>query len=283
MTHQNYKIADTTAPLDFFKKQGYYVVGNEIYNHKINALKAATRTKQQITWNFNDEIFKSVKWREPVNIELKELYRMRAQQLRDQYDYIIVPCSGGADSVTAVKSFLDNGIHLDEVCHESPFKLMAGKYTPSKNRVGTNFLSEWDFAAKPFLEEIEKNHPKTKITLFDTTESFEPEDSEDTFTLTEVVHNYIPVKRHRIFENHAEKISKKYPRTVIVMSLDKPRFCINNKIFCLYFNDNFCSWKSDYTSKYNRAIEYFFSTPDLPELIVKQSQLVYSEFLANPK
>ena len=281
MTHQNYKIADTTAPLDFFKKQGYYVVGNEIYNHKFNALATATRTKQPVTWNFNDEIFENISWRKPVNVDLKELYRMRAQQLRDQYDYITVMCSGGSDSSTVIKSFLDNGIHLDEVCHDRPFKHMAGKYVPNKNRSAENLISEWDFATKPFLEEIEKNHPRTKITLLDSTESFELEDFEDTCT-QHLGHNYVILKRHRAVDNHVAEISKKYPRNVIVMAVDKPCFYINNRTFCVFFSDNLCCWKSDYTNRYNRAIEYFYWTPDLPEIIVKQAQLIYQKFLVNP-
>ena len=44
-----------------------------------------------------------------------ELCRQRAQELRDSYNYIRLSFSGGADSLTALHSFVDNNIHLDEI------------------------------------------------------------------------------------------------------------------------------------------------------------------------
>jgi hypothetical protein len=282
MIQQNYKIADTTAPLNFFKKQGYYTVGDKIYNSKVNALEAATRYNQPITWDFNDKIFENFNWRKPIDISLKELYRMRAQQLRDQYDYITVPYSGGADSDTVVRSFLDNGIHLDEIWHDRPFKIMGDKYTPSHDLSPGNLISEWDFTTKPLLEEIAKNHPRTKIVLADGTASLELEDFEDTCTFF-LGHHYVILKRIRAYNDHVAEISKKYPRTAVIMPVDKPTYIIQNRAFCAFFNDNLCIWKSDYTNKYHRTVEYFFWTPDLPEIVAKQAQIMYQSMVADKR
>lgn len=41
-----YSVVDTIAPFEHFAKNGYYTVGNKIFNHKIHALQEATRIKQ---------------------------------------------------------------------------------------------------------------------------------------------------------------------------------------------------------------------------------------------
>lgn len=96
-------------------KLGYYTVGNEKFFSKPMALTKATETNQFPEWNFNNETFGAQDWLTDPTISIKELYRIRAQQLRDRYDYIRLEFSGGGDSTTALYSFVNNGIHIDEV------------------------------------------------------------------------------------------------------------------------------------------------------------------------
>ena len=65
-------------------------------------------------WDFNESVFSSYDWTVEPNESIADLYRQRAQQLRDKYDYIVLMFSGGADSTTVLRSFLDNDIKLDE-------------------------------------------------------------------------------------------------------------------------------------------------------------------------
>ena len=61
------------------------------------------------------EGYDSLDWtKEPVE-SLEYLYKIRAQQLRDQYNYLILYYSGGSDSITALNAFIKNNIYLDEV------------------------------------------------------------------------------------------------------------------------------------------------------------------------
>jgi hypothetical protein len=102
------------------KKLGYYLVNNQIYYNKYHALIDASRTDQQVRWFFNEDKFVSFPWSMEPEESLKELYRQRAQQLRDEYDYIRVEASGGSDSTTVIFSFLLNNIALDEVVFRYP-------------------------------------------------------------------------------------------------------------------------------------------------------------------
>jgi len=50
-----------------------------------------------------------------VSESLDFLYALRARQLREKYDYLVLYFSGGADSTNILKTFIDNNIFLDEI------------------------------------------------------------------------------------------------------------------------------------------------------------------------
>ena len=94
--------------------QGYQV-GNRFFTYLIDAGDYAARTNQRVSYCFHDQVFKNIDWRQPVPFDLSTLYRLRAQQIRQDYDYVIVTYSGGADSQNMLDSFLLNHIHIDEI------------------------------------------------------------------------------------------------------------------------------------------------------------------------
>jgi hypothetical protein len=152
------------------KKLGYYLVNNEIYYNKYQALMAATASNSQVRWFFNEDIFVHFPWATEPEETLKDLYRARAQQLRDTYDYIRVESSGGSDSTTVIFSFLLNGIHLDEVVFRYPKGGERDVTGNARDLRSENTLSEWEFAAKPLLDWIATNYPAVKITVHDYTD-----------------------------------------------------------------------------------------------------------------
>ena len=82
-------------------KLGYYMVGDQRHYIKPQALIAGTQSNQFPEWDFNRAVFDDYVWHTEPELDLQALYRMRAQQLRDQYDYIRLEVSGGGDSATA--------------------------------------------------------------------------------------------------------------------------------------------------------------------------------------
>jgi hypothetical protein len=142
------------------------------------ALLAATETNQFPDWNFNKDSFAAVDWSLEPETDIRNLYRLRAQQLRQQYDYIRLEASGGGDSTTAIFSFLKNGIHLDEVVFRYP---KTGEKNMSNDPFNTkceNTLSEWHFAAKPILQKLAISHPTIKITMHDFSQNILDQNSE---------------------------------------------------------------------------------------------------------
>jgi hypothetical protein len=87
---------------------GYYTIGNLKTYSKIEAIELHTKTGTHPQWHFNDEIFSMHDWRVEPTASLEELYAIRARQIRDKYDYIVLFFSGGADSENMLRTFLRN-------------------------------------------------------------------------------------------------------------------------------------------------------------------------------
>ena len=94
---------------------GFYQVGDLKFYSRLEAIQTHDKTGKPLHWNFNDEVYSSYDWSVEPTETLEELYRQRAQQLRDEYDYLILWFSGGADSTNILNTFVNNDIKLDEV------------------------------------------------------------------------------------------------------------------------------------------------------------------------
>ena len=109
--------------LDSLDRLGYYLVGQKKFPNKTHALLESKKSGLDISWIFNDSVYGNIDWSVPVNVPLMELYKARALQLRQQYDYLTLYYSGGADSTTVLHAFIDNNIFIDEILmwHAEPY------------------------------------------------------------------------------------------------------------------------------------------------------------------
>ena len=148
-------------------KLGYYIVGDKIFYNKHLALLESTRTKHFPHWNFNREVYQKINTTIEPQTSLREFYRLRAQQIRDKYDWIRLEFSGGSDSTTVLYSFINNGIHIDEVVYRFPAHGTQGLDPDPKNTKPENTLSEYEYAAKPVLQHLTTHFPQIKITVHD--------------------------------------------------------------------------------------------------------------------
>lgn len=151
---------------------GYYKVRGKQFASKMQAfLYASTLDNARVTYHYYDEVWDTALslYKYNPNTVLSEMYKNRALQLRETYDYLILNFSGGVDSTTILETFINNNIKLDEVYVRWPKRLVDNKsYTPDINdRSATNMMSEWDFSIKPKLDWLHANHPEIKIVIDD--------------------------------------------------------------------------------------------------------------------
>ncbi len=261
---------------------GYYTVGNNIHYSKVHALVDGTKTNQFPTWNFNNEVFGVQPWDHNPDVELRELYRMRAQQLRDRYDYIRIEASGGGDSTTVIFSFLLNGIHIDEIIFRYPKSGESNLEIDANNFRCENTLSENEFAVKPLFNWIKTNYPNVKITVHDySADMLVNEDRDESWVYS--AKEFLQPGHVTKFPNY-QTIQQLHTADTgksicVLYGIDKPKICIRDGKWYLYFMDFQANYANpdvgDYTNITN---EYFFWTPDMPEILVKQAHIVMNWF-----
>lgn len=265
---------------------GYYQVGWKKFYHKTLALIEHTKTRQKVEWIFNDNVYSAIDWSIPIPESLDELYRKRAQQLRDNYDYLALYFSGGADSSNMLRTFVNNGIFLDEIVMQSPEPV---KGTFNKEDISdANVYSEIPFSAVPIINEL-KNliHPNTIIRYQDTSQGvielfnhdnwFEKQPLGVTLALNPVA------RQHTSFTDaHILNLCDTGKRTAQIIGTDKP--------LLMYDDDtgNYYSYFLDVTAMHAPPVdltkkeisdkayhtEFFYWSPDMPEISIKQAQEV---------
>lgn len=260
-------------------KLGYYKVGDEIFYSKPQAFIYGTEMGLRPQWKFNVDTYAALDWDKEVEVDIRELYRLRAQQLRDKYDYIRLECSGGSDSTTVAFSFLLNGIHLDEVIFRYPKSGEKDVSNDPYNTKADNTLSEFQFAAQPLLNWIRTNFPKTLVRIHDFSENMLQEEStrdeswvfqtRDWFQPAHAdKYNQFSVKEHRELADSGKKIC-------VLLGVEKPRVCVINNEWYAYFMDVQANSAHPIVGDYtNITNEYFYWTPDFPEITIKQSHLI---------
>jgi hypothetical protein len=263
-------------------KLGYYTVGNSVFFSKVQALIESTKTGEFPHWNFNNDVYALQNWEHEPKANLKELYRLRAQQLREKYDYIRVEASGGSDSTQVIFNFLLNGLHVDEIVFRYP-KAGEKDLPVTANVFKTeNTLSEYEFATKPLLNWIATNYPKVKITVHDySADMLVDEDRDESWVYS--AKEFLQPGHVTKFPNY-QTIEHKYladtgKSICVLYGIDKPKMCIKDGEWYLYFMDFQANYANpdvgDYTNITN---EYFYWTPDFPEISVKQAHIVRNWF-----
>jgi hypothetical protein len=260
---------------------GYYMVGTEKHYIKPQALIRATETGHFPEWNFNKEAFEKFPWHAEPATNLKELYRMRAQQIRDKYDYIRLEVSGGGDSSTVAYSFINNKIHLDEVVFRYPKTGEKNVTDDPFNTKPENTLSEFKYAAKPLLEWIATHSPRTKITIHDYSQDM-LESGHDEGWVFRTKDYFQPghAFKHTVdaVDSHKRTLDQGL-RVCMLWGVDKPKVCIKDSKWYLYFMDVQANNANPEVGQWNNITnEYFYWSPELPELLAKQAHMIKAWF-----
>jgi|688.fasta_scaffold03268_15 hypothetical protein len=274
-------ITDHKIALDFAKitNSGYWSVDDQyLFFNKAECLRfASLNDNSEVRYHFFDDFYNSLSWHEPIQ-GLEELYKKRALQLREKYDYLVIAFSGGADSSNIIDVFLDNRIHLDEIITSYPTQVIEKlKSTFDKNdRRACNLIFEYSEAAIPKLDEVKIKSPSTKITVLDHSNA-----SID-LIMSNSLHK-LPVgglgaspslAGHHMIAKRMRELCEKH-NAVLITGVDKPRIGYNpkSKKFGVWFDDVSGVWGNHTLDSFQGFIpqtEHFYYSIDCPELWMKQ-------------
>lgn len=272
-------------------KYGCWVCSGIVFRNKYDALCYANQTNQlDVKFYFHNHVWKKFDRSKLGKNTLPDLYKQRAQQLRDRYDHLVLHYSGGSDSHNILHTFLSNNIKLDEISVRWAKPLRDGKfYTPNnQDKSAKNSASEWDYVIKPTLEYIKEFYPEIKITIVDFTENLSNlpqsvESVEKTLVNLKMYRGALGSFVQRLDPNLESRSSVKgISRSVGHMfGVEKPMLSLmNNKIY-LRFSDAALETALLTDNMSQETTELFYWAPDFPELTMEQSYQVALFFKNN--
>lgn len=266
-------------------KFGYYQVGDYRTYSKIDAIAKHQKTNIHPQWVFNDAVFSCYNWAVEPTLTLAELYKRRAIQIREKYDYVVLWYSSGADSDNVLRSFLDNDIKVDEVACFVNYSQVHDKNSQVMNGEIFNI-------AMPKLARYKDKYPDLKIRMIDICEHsvklFESlSDVTEWHYGMNAVFNPNSTARSRLFKsvNEWAHLRDSGKRVCYVWGIDKPRVNLEsttNRYYLTFVDivDHAVNPEWQSTQQNEEFMELFYWSPDLPELLIKQAHTIKT-FLRN--
>lgn len=271
---------------------GFYRCNRQNFGTKVNALLHSKQTNQPVEWIFHNDVYSRYPWNIEPDLTLDQLYDARARELREQYDYIVLSYSGGADTNNILESFIRQNLHIDEIVTNH----ITGA-TKNTTVLDSKVMNSWNFAAEhslqaiPRLREIHNRIPRTKITILDVSDlvinslnSFDDVDwvlgRNDHLSVGQLFrYNYF-------YFNNIKRQFDKNLKIGIIVGADKPRTYIDGMgQFHLYFTDTVVNVApvNDFNDQYTNAVtELFYWSATTAPLICKQAHVIKRWLEYNP-
>jgi len=265
-------------------KHGYYQVNGIKTLSKFEAFKFADGNIDRIEFIYNDALMDQQDWTKEPEENIYELYTERARQLRNKYDYLVLLYSGGIDSHTILESFLNNSIHLDEIC----------TFTNSKveNKTG-KFNQEVFNSAIPFVSSLDLDRLKTKFRLFDVSDLIINQYQDEFHFEHHHLYNQGPgnnwssaVRSHVLkskIQDHL-KLTEQGKTVCYIWGFDKPTLTFENNKYFVRFADNsidlnmrqYINRKTLISKFANFYDEPFYICKEFPKISIKQGHLLFN-------
>lgn len=273
------------------KKLGYYTCGGEEFDSKIKACFRSLENKKPIQWHFNDEVFSRYDWGVEPEETLDQLYDRRSRQLREEYDYLILSYSGGADSHNILMSFVRQGLHIDEIVvnHMEKANLQFTEIDPN-NKKATNASAEYYLQTMPRLKEIAPLIPKTKINIMDLSDHLFDSMNKynDASWVMDKREGLNPANVTRFNYLHFADLRRQFDKDkkiAVVLGVEKPRTFVSNGALHMRFADRAANMITiaEHMKEYpNSTVEYFYWSPDAVPVMIKQGHVIKRWLRANP-
>jgi hypothetical protein len=239
----------------------FWTVDGQVYYNQFSAwLAVGSGNVDQAEFHIYDQAYNSIDWSQEPTPSWDELVRQRCLQLRARHQHLCLLYSAGRDSHHILRSFANNAIPLDEII------IVDHTLSPLKHPE----VNAWML---PLAQQYVKNHnPNCKISQIDVDRN-----SFDAFFTESWTENSVMAGMNGQFQpaNYpwlvTHYLGHRMPSGAgIITGVDKPRLLLSDGWIQSVFYDTVFDW---YSSP-NMAFEYFYVTPDLPELYVKQCHMV---------
>jgi hypothetical protein len=255
-------------------KFGFYKVGSYQTFSKLEAFELAERENVPVLWDFNDSTFQSIDWKVEPTKDLWTMYKERARQIRDAYDYVVLWYSGGSDSHNMLLAWIEADCKIDEIATTWNYEA-TGDYNNHYNAEITNVVlpdikklkdSGLEFTFR--IIDISKHC----IQIFDTWST--------NFEYNINFHMSVNNPARNMFRETIPEYKNMIAagkKVAFVWGKEKPQLRLSDNKFYFAFCDNIDNCVGPHVQrKYHQGWydELFYWTPDYPLIPVKQSHLI---------
>lgn len=256
---------------------GYYQTADKITFSKVEAMEWGRAKNQPVTWHFNDKVFGAMNTTVEPEISLVDLYKRRAKQISDSYDYVVLFYSGGADSHNMLESFVRAGVSFDEIV--SIHNLAAD---PDPQGV---FNREIFDTAIPYVNNLRNQgrlHDNVHHRLLDMSNviaqfndeidwSSYPYLANTCYSVNNIARGWL-----RSYVTEWQKIIDQGKRLALVWGHDKPRVAYDDAFYFTFLDviDNCIGVWQQINQGNGWFDELFYTTADMPEIVIKQSHTI---------
>lgn len=249
--------------------QLFWKSGNRTFTNKWDLLEYSTQFQLTPEFHFFNDSFQDFDWQSEPEETFSQLCIQRAQQLRDQYQYLRFFYSGGVDSQTALNIFLKNNIYLDEI-----LVYRSSVFTENFNSDPAEL--EITQVAIPFLKSIENQIPRTKITILETSPQMLTRLFDYQYLKDESAFAIRPWHERHLYKLHPKLLSpfEKGLFHADIRAGDKPKLIIEDDKIYMAMWDSSRIWDIG-----DQFLENFYLSPHFPELHCKQCHLVKNYIL----
>lgn len=233
---------------------GYEIADKIFYNPFLAFIHGAYHcARQSPRFLANNNVFDRLDWTQEPPESVQQLIDLRSQQLAEKYQRLVLCFSGGTDSITAYNSLMRQGIFIDQIL--------------------ISFTQDSDAHSQKNVEWIMRHHPdrRTQITVFN---RYDIEWSSLYQDQDWVLDDHGGYRRFELgapgpfFYRHCEDRYGKENWCMIV-GLEKPHILRDHDQWMAVHLDRIYQVGANWP-----RMEYFFFSPDLPGLHIKQNHLL---------
>jgi hypothetical protein len=248
----------------------YYDNDLNVYHNQLDAVAS----KKPCWLYFHDKEMSLVPWKLEPTQSLDQLYKARAEYIRDNNKYVILCYSGGHDSTNILETFYYNNIHIDEI-------LVVGALSQdSFEGSDENHNGELYKNVFPTLNKL--NLPNTKITVVDYTKWFNDPKNFTTIMMygnewTKYVGGFKSV--HTLFWRDLKKFigHENSKQTAYIMGTDKVylNYEMGKSSYVRFSDLSFFDYGSNYEDENFKRINFYTDAhPTATDITRKQAHLV---------
>lgn len=236
----------------------HWVVGDHRYTNQFQTWLAIQNTDQPARFNLYENEFDHCDWSKEPAETWDQLLHARCLQLRQKYRNLKLLYSGGRDSHCILRAFVKHNIPIDE--------LLIVDY--SLNPVRSNEYKIW---IEPMAKKYLQHNPQAKLTTItvglNEYQQWYAEDWSEQSNMNMVRGFFQPSDYSWMIQQQC-KIADS--NTGIICGLEKPYLKLKeNKLYSTVEDAPFLHYFNNLN-----IIEFFYITPDLPELHIKQCHML---------